>query len=68
MYLKHVGIPITDEDMHEVAIQSGVLDVPDDFLTKEFRDKCESIISVTDLTPKDYKDALIFLKKEISNL
>ena len=54
--------------MHEVAIQSGVLDVPDDFLTKEFRDKCESIISVTDLTPKDYKDALIFLKKEISNL
>lgn len=61
---------MTDEDLHEVAIQSGVLDVPDDFLSREFRDECERIISVTNLTPKDCKDAFIFLKQnfQISNV
>lgn len=65
-----LGLPVRDEELQDVAMQSGVLDVPDDFLSREFRDECERIISVTDLTPKDCKDAFIFLKQnfQISNV
>lgn len=65
-----LGLPVTDEELQEVAILSGVLDVPDDFLSKPFRDECERIISLKDLTPKDCKDAFIFLKQnfQLSNV
>jgi len=66
----NVGLPVTDHELQEIAVLSGVLDCPDDFLSTEFRNECERIISVADLKPKDCKDAFIFLKQnfQLSNV
>ena len=37
---------MTDEQLEEVAVESGVLDVPDDYLATEFREECERIVDV----------------------
>ena len=35
---------MTEEQLREVAMESGVLDVDDDFLDADFRAKCEQIM------------------------
>ncbi len=35
------GLPTTEEKLREVAEQSGVLNVPDDFLQPDLRAKCQ---------------------------
>ena len=53
---------MTDEQLEEVAVESGVLDVPDDYLATEFRE-CERIVDVKHLQPSDCKEAFLFLKE-----
>ena len=38
------GLPLTEAELHEAAIQSGVLDTDDAFLDDLFRKECERII------------------------
>ena len=40
----YLGLPVTEEQLHEVAIESGVLNITDDFPTPEFQQKCEQIM------------------------
>jgi hypothetical protein len=37
-------LPLTDDQLKEVALHSGVLEVEEDFLDAEFRKKCEFLI------------------------
>ena len=47
-----------------MATESGVLNIPDDFLTPEFREECERIIPDNDTTkPDEWKDAYMYLKQ-----
>ncbi|XP_067040998.1 uncharacterized protein [Acropora muricata] len=56
--LEESGLPVTEEQLQEVAIESGVLRIPDDFLTLEFREECERIIPDNDtIKPDEWKDA-----------
>ncbi len=75
MYLKNkvylfplfARIPVTDDQLEEVAIESGVLNVPDDYLTPEFREECERIVDVKHLQPSDCKEAFLFIKQHFRN-
>ena len=50
-----------------MAIESGVLSIPDDFLTQEFRDECECIIPDNDtIKPDERKDAYVYLKQNFT--
>ena len=63
-----IGLPVTDEQLREVAEQSGVLNVPDDFLEPDFRAKCQHLIpDVLDIEPKDIQDAYRFLKENFNS-
>ena len=37
------GWPVTEDELKEAALHSGVLSVEDDFLDATFRSKCEEI-------------------------
>ena len=51
-----------------MAEQSGVLNVPDDFLDPDFRAKCQHLIpDVLDIEPKDIQDAYRFLKENFNS-
>ena len=54
---------MTDEQLEEVAVESGVLDVPGDYLATEFREECERIVDVKHLQPSDCKEAFLFFKR-----
>ena len=59
----YLGLPVTEEQLHEVAIESGVLNIAEDFLTPEFREKCEQIMPDKEsVKPDECKDAFLFLK------
>lgn len=61
------GLPITEEQLKEVATESGVLSIPDDFLTLEFREECERIIPDNDtIKPDEWKDAYMCLKQNFT--
>lgn len=61
------GLPITEEQLKEVATESGVLSIPDDFLTLEFREECERIIPDNDtIKPDEWKDAYMYLKQNFT--
>jgi hypothetical protein len=61
------GLPVTEEQLREAAEQSGVLNVPDDFLEPNFRAECQSLIpDVTDIEPKKIQDAYMFLKENFN--
>lgn len=50
-----------------VAIESGVLSIPDDFLTLEFREECERIIPDNDtIKPDEWKGAYVYLKQNFT--
>ena len=50
-----------------MAEQSGVLNVPDDFLEPDFRAKCQHLIpDVLSIEPKDIQDAYRFLKENFN--
>ena len=58
---------MTDDQLEEVAIESGVLNVPDDYPTAEFREECERIADVKHLQPSDFKEVFLFLKQHFRN-
>lgn len=62
-----LGLPVTEEQLQEVAIESGVLSIPDDFLTLEFREECEQIIPDNDtIKPDEWKGAYVYLKQNFT--
>ena len=61
------GITVTEEELQEVAALSGVLEIPNDFLEVEFRDKCKVIITEPEhLLAKDYVTSYLYIKNQIS--
>ena len=58
------GLPLTEAELYEAAIPSGVLGADDDFLDDLFRKECERIIPhPEELEPKDCSKAFIYLKR-----
>jgi hypothetical protein len=58
-------LPVTDDQLKEVALHSGVLEVEEDFLDAEFRKKCEEIIPYPQkFEPSDCKCAFLYLKEK----
>ena len=60
------GFAVTEEQLKEVAEESGVLDVPDDFLPGDVRTKCQKIIEHQDVKPEDCRDAFVYLKEHFN--
>lgn len=57
------GLPLTEDNLREVAELSGLLDVSEDFLTPEFRAECERIIPDREnIKPNECKDVFLYLK------
>ena len=57
------GIPVTDQQLAEVAQLSGVEDMEDDFLEEDFRKECERHIADTDdIEASEAANAYLFLK------
>ncbi|KXJ10617.1 hypothetical protein AC249_AIPGENE2744 [Exaiptasia diaphana] len=60
------GIPVTEEQLLEVADQSDVFEGSDDYLTPEIRHECElHLPNIDDIEPADAKDAYLFLKSSV---
>ena len=58
------GIPISDEDLEEVAQLSNVLENTDDYLPAEFRELCERVFpNVNEVLPKEASLVFLFLKQ-----
>lgn len=58
------GIPISDEDLEEVAQLSNVLENTDDYLTAEFRELCERVFpNVNEVLPNEASLAFFFKAK-----
>ena len=57
------GWPVTEDQLKEVSLQSGVLETPSDFLHLDFRKACEELIpSPEEVEPKHCMDAFLYLK------
>ena len=57
------GFPVTEEQLKEAAEESGVLNVPEDFLPPDVRAECERIMpDREDIKPEDCRDAYMYLK------
>ena len=65
-YPLRAGLQVTDDQLQEAAVQSGILTVDDDFLTPEFTAECQRIIDTDLLKPADCKEAFLFLKRNFS--
>ncbi|KAG1682566.1 hypothetical protein GQR58_010849 [Nymphon striatum] len=62
--LEECGLPVTEEQLKEVATLSGVLNIKKDFLEAEFRRKCEQILpNIEDIEAKDCREAYMYLKE-----
>ena len=58
-------MPVTDDQLKEVALHSGVFEVEEDFLDAEFRKKREEIIPYPEkVESSDCKDAFLHLKEK----
>jgi hypothetical protein len=64
----YIGLPVTEDQLAEVAINSGVLDIAEDYLEPEFRAKCKQIIpDPSDVEPRDSAEAYKYLKEQFQN-
>ena len=62
-----VGWPISEEQLQEAVVHSGVLDVRDYFLEPDFRAECERLIpNVDEVEAKDCRQAFLYLKHNFS--
>ena len=60
-------MPVDEDQLHKAAVQSGVLDVDDDFLEPEFRQECERIVPSPDqITLQKFFDTFICLKRNFN--
>ena len=58
------GLPVSEDQLKEVAEHSGVLNVEDDFLEPAFRLECERWIPHTnEIVPQNCKNAYLYLKQ-----
>ena len=58
---------LTEEQLKEVATESGVLSIVDDFLTLEFKEECERIIPDNDtIEPDAWKDVYVYSKQNFT--
>lgn len=58
-----IGLRLTDDQLEEAAIVSGVLEIDDDFLEPEFRREGERIIpNSSETEPKNCAAAFMYLK------
>lgn len=64
LYLDDISdLPVTEEQLKEAAILSGVLTVRDDFLKPEVRAECEHVLPDSKtIRPYECRDAYIYLK------
>ena len=59
------GFVVTEEQLDEIAKESGVLRVPENFLTEEFREECERLIPDKDIIkPDEWTTAYLYLKEK----
>ena len=64
MYL--TGLPLTDDQLHEAAVMSEVLQVEEDYMPLDFRKKCEECVpDPQNLEPKECSAMFIKLKKYV---
>lgn len=69
MIIYILGWDISEGQLEEVANESGVLSVNDDFLEPEFRQACEEVIPTpADVDCKDVQNAFIYLKEKLQCL
>lgn len=62
-----LGWPVTEEQLQEVAVHAGVLDIEDDFIAPDFRAKCERLMPhIEEVDPGDCADAFRYLKQHFS--
>lgn len=62
------GFPITEEQLQEAAIESGVLQMPEDYLNPNFREQCERLIPDHDtIKPHECRDAYMYLKQHFND-
>ena len=59
------GVPVTEEELQQVAELSKVLDIPDDFLDVPFRAECQRVLPFNDIEPKDVKQAYLYIKANV---
>ena len=60
-----IGWPVTEVELKEAALHSGVLQVEEDFLEATFRTKCEEIIPYPDqVQPNECKETFLYLKEK----
>ena len=58
--------PITEEEIKEAALHSGVLQVEEEFLDATFRTRCEEIIPYFDqVQPNECQEAFLYLKEKL---
>ena len=68
-HLSPSGWRVTDEQLEEVAIASGVLSVGDDHLDEDFRQKCSQIIAnPLEVKPDECIDAFLYLKDRFEQM
>ena len=61
-----LGWVASEDQLKEVATESGVLEVNDDFLTRQFRQACQRVIPTpANVDPRDVQNAIIYLKQNI---
>ena len=62
-----LGLPVSEEQLKEVAEQSGVLNAKEDFLDPAFRLECERLIpNIQDIEAKDCRVAYFYLKENFN--
>ena len=62
-----LGWDISEAQLEELANESGVLKVNDDFLKIQFRQACEDVIPApADVDSRDVQNAFIYLKENIT--
>ena len=59
---------MTDNQLHEAAVQSGVLELDDDFLDVETRQKWEEVVSDDEVTPQNFIEKFIELKQNCNSI
>lgn len=60
---------MNDEQLHEAAVLSGVLDVQEDFLQPDFRQMCEQVTSNMDvIQATNFSESYIALRHNILNV
>ena len=47
------GLEVSENELQEAAIQSGVLDVADDFIDLALRQRCENVIPNPGILPEE---------------